>query len=176
MCIRDSSYTIEAVIERDKYSTDLSCKKNIRLVRTLRPDALELHESVVVENTWPAKVDYSISVPSKAVPIGSIVPINISIIPLTKGLRLGLIKITLLEIFQLMGNPGTFTKHERIVTKMKIKDPKKYLSQYLENENYDMENLQFQDKWEVDMELPLPPSLSKSTQDCTCLLYTSRCV
>lgn len=163
------SYTIEAVIERDKYSTDLSCKKNIRLVRTLRPDALELHESVVVENTWPAKVDYSISVPSKAVPIGSIVPINISIIPLTKGLRLGLIKITLLEIFQLMGNPGTFTKHERIVTKMKIKDPKKYLSQYLENENYDMENLQFQDKWEVDMELPLPPSLSKSTQDCTIL-------
>lgn len=64
-------YKIQATIERSKFATDLICKKHMRIIRTLTPDAVELSETMSVDNTWPNKVDYSISVPAKAIAIGS---------------------------------------------------------------------------------------------------------
>lgn len=106
-------YKLEANIERGKFFSDLICKKHVRVVRTMRPDSLELSETMAVDNTWPKKVDYSISVPAKALAIGSLTPIHIEVVPLMKGLRLGPIKITLVENSQYCGTFGSVGSQER---------------------------------------------------------------
>ncbi|QLL33917.1 hypothetical protein HG536_0F02420 [Torulaspora globosa] len=163
-------YKLEATIERNKFYTDLICRKHLRVVRTLAPDALELSETVAVDNTWPKKVEYSISIPEKAIAIGSATPIHILIIPLLKGLKLGPIKIQMVEHYQYCGTFGSVTSQERTVNKMRIKDPLNHMN---EDENdtrgANDEDFEFQDRWEVDTTFHIPASLSKCTQDCTLL-------
>lgn len=162
-------YKLEAIIERPSGS-DLICQKPLRVVRTLSPDAVELSETVAAENSWPNKVDYTLSCPAKSIAIGSATPIYIVIVPLLKGLKLGNIKISLLETSQYLGNFGGIINQDRIVSKMKIKDPIGHLAQ-LKQKNDDrstdnFEPIDFQDRWEIDTVLNIPPSLSKCTQDC----------
>lgn len=161
-------YKLEATIERMKFYTDLICRKHLRVVRTLSPDALELSETVAVDNTWPKKVDYSISIPEKAIAIGSATPIHILIIPLLKGLKLGPIKITLVEHSQYCGTFGAVSSQERTVSKMRIKDPLNHMNED-DEPNADESASEFQDRWEVDTTFTIPASLSKCTQDCTLL-------
>ena len=68
-------------------------KKRLRIIRTLTSDAVELSETIAVDNTWPNKVEYSLSCPTKAIAIGSSTPITMTLVPLLKGLQLGDIKI-----------------------------------------------------------------------------------
>ncbi|QLG72100.1 hypothetical protein HG535_0C04540 [Zygotorulaspora mrakii] len=163
-------YKLEATIERVKFYTDLICRKHLRVVRTLSPAALELSETVAVDNTWPKKVDYSISVPAKAIAIGSSTPINILVVPLLKGLKLGPVKISLVESSQYCGSFGSVCTQERTVSKIRLKDPLSHMSGCTEplsvTENDDSA---YQDRWEVHTLLHIPPSLSKCTQDCTLL-------
>lgn len=162
-------YKLEATIERMKFYTDLICRKHLRVVRTLSPDALELSETVAVDNTWPNKVDYSISIPAKAIAIGSATLIHILVVPLLKGLKLGPIKISLVEHSQYCGSFGAVSSQERTVNKMRLKDPLDHM-----NEDHDFpagenDDFAFQDRWEVNTTFQVPPSLSKCTQDCTLL-------
>lgn len=163
-------YKLEANIERGKFYSDLICKKHIRVVRTMRPDSLELSETMAVDNTWPKKVDYSISVPAKALAIGSLTPVHIEVVPLMKGLRLGPIKITLVENSQYCGSFGTVGSQERTVCKTKIKDPLGHVKKDpSEVSGKGEDGSAYQDCWQVDTFLQVPPSLSKCTQDCTLL-------
>lgn len=175
-------YYLEAVIERPKQS-DLISKKHLRVIRTLRPDALELTETISVDNTWPEKVEYSISIPSKAVPIGSSSPIDISITPLMKGLKLGPVKVQLVEVGQLCSATGVSSLDDRLVSKTKIKDPfghlaklrkKKYTAKSLTDPNFntgsdDDSDMDFQDKWDINTTIEIPPNLLACVQDCTVL-------
>lgn len=163
-------YKLEAIIERPS-GADLVCQKPLRVVRTLSPDAVELSETVAAENSWPNKVEYTLSCPAKSIAIGSATPIYIVIVPLLKGLKLGHIKISLLETSQYLGNFGGVINQDRIVSKMKIKDPIGHLAQLKQKNNNErstdeFETIDFQDRWEIDTVLNIPPSLSKCTQDC----------
>lgn len=162
-------YKLEAIIERPRGS-DLLCQKPLRVVRTLSPDAVELSETVAAENSWPNKVDYTLSCPAKSIAIGSATPIYIVIVPLLKGLKLGHIKISLLENSQYLGKFGGVVDQDRVVSKMKIKDPIGHVA-LLKQKNAEgapdaLEPIDFQDRWEIDTVLNVPPSLSKCTQDC----------
>ncbi|SCW02616.1 LAFE_0F10528g1_1 [Lachancea fermentati] len=159
-------YKLQATIERSKFATDLICKKHLRVVRTLTPDSIELSETMSVDNTWPNKVDYSISVPGKAIAIGSATTIHILIVPLLKGLKLGPIKISLVEYSSYCAPYGAANSQERIVNKIKLSDPLNHLKK--ESDDLDRD-FAFQDKWEVDTLFTVPPSLSKCTQDCNIL-------
>ncbi|SSD60620.1 uncharacterized protein SCODWIG_02381 [Saccharomycodes ludwigii] len=159
-------YKLQASIQRSKFLNDITVKKHIRIIRTLSPDSVDLSETVAVDNTWPNKVEYTISTPAKSVIIGSSIPISLIMVPLLKGLKLGPIKIQLVEYCALCGPYGPPYTEERIVTKLKVSDP---LGHRL---NYDDDGLifnDFQDRWDVDLLLNIPPSLSKGTQDCTIL-------
>lgn len=167
-------YKLEAVLERPKIS-DLVCQKPLRVVRTLSPDAVELSETVAAENSWPNKVDYTLSVPAKSIAVGSATPIYIVIVPILKGLKLGHIKISLLETSQYLGNVGGIIHQDRIVSKVKLKDPLGHIAQIKgrearvksgEQHPDDLYEIDFQDRWEIDTVLNIPPSLSKCTQDC----------
>lgn len=162
-------YKLESAIERMKFHTDLICRKHLRVVRTLSPDALELSETVAVDNTWPNKVDYSISIPAKAIAIGSATPVHVLVVPLLKGLKLGPIKITMVEHSQYCGSFGSVSTQERIVNKMRIKDPLDHMNEDNETNNENDDDFSFQDRWEVNTTFQIPPSLSKCTQDCTLL-------
>ncbi|CAI4052947.1 hypothetical protein SUVZ_15G1680 [Saccharomyces uvarum] len=170
------TYTLEATIERPKQS-DLVCKKHLRVIRTLATDAVELSETVSVDNSWPEKVDYTISIPTKAIAIGSSAMIDILIVPVLKGLKLGPVRITLVETSQYCGSYGGIINQDRVVTKLKLKDPLKHIAQIKKkrslnetnDEDFDTSTGEFQDKWEVQALLNIPASLSKCSQDCRIL-------
>lgn len=50
-----------------------------------------------MENIWPNKLEYSISIPNKAVIFGTSVTVNFRMVPLLKGLRIGTIVTQLTE-------------------------------------------------------------------------------
>lgn len=152
-------YRLEAVIERGKFHAPLVTKKQLRVVRTLTTDAVELSETVAVDNTWPKKVEYSLNVPSKAIAIGSSVPISFMLVPLLKGLRLGEIKIQLIEFYSFVGYiPPQFT-NERLVVEKVISRP------HANDPEFET------DRWEVDTSLKIPDTLAKCTQDCDIQLH-----
>ncbi|AET39029.1 arrestin family protein Ecym_3558 [Eremothecium cymbalariae DBVPG len=157
------TYNLVATLERGKFSCNFCCRKPIRVIRTLTPTSLGLTETIAVDNTWPGKVDYSISIPSKAVAIGSTIPLHILIVPLLKGLKLGDIRISILEYTSLTTPHGSITNDERLVMKMKLKDPLGHLSE----SDDDNEEHWYQDKWEISTTVLIPPSLSKCIQDCS---------
>ncbi|KAH3670274.1 hypothetical protein WICMUC_004927 [Wickerhamomyces mucosus] len=143
-------YKLQANIERGRFSNDLTVKKHLRIVRTLTPDAVELSETIAVDNTWPKKVEYTISIPARAVAIGSALPINMTLVPLVKGLQLGKIKISLVEYFSCCGSYGPPHSGERSIYEFTVSDSAKDINE---------------DRWEVETLLNIPPSLSKCTQD-----------
>lgn len=147
-------YRVEALLDRGKFHNPLSTKKHLRVVRTLTTDAVELSETVAVDNTWPKKVEYLLSVPTKAIAIGSSIPVTMTLVPLLKGLRLGDIKIELLEYYSYVGMIPPAHNGERVVLEKTI--PK------LENPDHDDAPL---DKWEIESVLRVPASLLRCTQD-----------
>lgn len=143
-------YKLQANIERGRFSNDLIAKKHLRIVRTLTPDALELSETMAVDNTWPKKVEYTISIPSRAVAIGSSSPINMLFVPLVKGLKLGKVKVSLVEYYSCSGSFGPPHTGERNIT-----------TETIPANHIDIS----EDKWEINTLAQIPPSLSKCTQD-----------
>lgn len=147
-------YKLESVIERGKFHHPLIAKKHVRVVRTMTTDSVELSETVAVDNTWPKKVEYSLNVPSKAIAVGSGTSISMMLVPLLKGLQLGEIKISLVELYSYVGYLPPPHTDERIVCEKVIPMP-----------NPDDQEFQM-DKWEIETFLRIPPSLLKCTQDC----------
>ncbi|KAG8672670.1 hypothetical protein FPOAC2_06064 [Fusarium poae] len=100
------TYALRATINRGKLSRHTSCCKKLRIIRTLAPTALEFMHNVSVEQTWVNKIDYLVSIPSKAVAFGSSVVLEIRVTPLVKGIELGRIGIKLVEFHE-------FSMHSR---------------------------------------------------------------
>ncbi|KAI5958971.1 creD [Candida pseudojiufengensis] len=146
-----SIYRLEATIDRGKFHSTMITKKHIRVVRTLTTDAVELSETIAVDNTWPKKVEYSLSCPTRALAIGSGTPISMMLVPLLKGLTLGDIKIQLVEFYSYVGNIPPMHSAERIIASKKVAKPKPNEYEF--------------DKWELETFMKIPASLSKCCQD-----------
>lgn len=143
-------YKLQANIDRGRFSNDLIVKRHLRVVRTLTPDSVELSETMAVDNTWPKKVEYSISIPSRAVAIGSSCPIHMLLVPLAKGLKLGKVKVTLSEYYSCCGSYGPPHSGERTIHEVVIPSTSQDITD---------------DKWEINSLISIPASLSKCTQD-----------
>ncbi|KAL2825880.1 HECT-type ubiquitin ligase-interacting protein cred [Aspergillus pseudoustus] len=98
------TYRFKAEIGR-KYAKDIIVRKPLRIIRTLESSALELSHAMSVENIWPNKIEYSISTPTKAVIFGTTIRVDFKLIPLLKGLGIGLIVSELIETHDLTLNP-----------------------------------------------------------------------
>ncbi|KAG0671252.1 hypothetical protein C6P45_001016 [Maudiozyma exigua] len=171
-------YKLQATVERPKLA-DLTCTKHLRVIRTLSSDAVELSESTTIDNSWPKKVEYSISIPVKAIAIGSSTPIDMSFVPILKGLKLGPVKVYLIETVQCSaGHRGNFSE-EKILTKLKIKDPighvklRKTRQQKIDSGELSpddiMEDEIFQDRWNFETVLNIPSNLTRCNQDASIL-------
>ena len=168
-------YRLQCSIERGRFSTPIHSRKLLHVVRTLSPDNAELSETIAVDNTWPEKIDYSISVPTKAIAIGSTCQIFLDMAPLCKGLKLGSIKIKLLEYASFSTATGQHTEERTLTTKHipKIVSNSDGVDIWSDEAPTDEEGVFYrghniflsQDKWNVKTSIQLPPSLEKMTQD-----------
>ncbi|ODQ65466.1 hypothetical protein NADFUDRAFT_83427 [Nadsonia fulvescens var. elongata DSM 6958] len=145
-------YKLKATIDRGRFSSNLIKKKHVRVVRTLGTDDLELSQSMSLENTWPGKVDYEIHIPAKAVAIGSSTPVELIMVPMVKGLKLGKITISLYEYTSLQGHMAGHKQDEKLCFS--------HIISATESGRVG------QDKWEIIEYVPIPASLAVCRQDC----------
>ncbi len=157
-------YRLKAEIGRRR-AKDIVVRKPLRLVRTLDPSALELAHAMSVENIWPNKVEYSISIPSKAIVFGSFVRVDFKLIPLLKGLVIGNILTQIKEEQEFIVDPewgvspfgGGQTKTDRMIAQDSYT-----LSPESEEQIID----EVAEGYQFTRFLELPKTLNSCLQDC----------
>jgi len=157
------TYKLKATVARGKLAYDLHAYKRLRIIRTLKPSALEFLHAMSVENIWPNKIEYSIVVPQKAVVFGSSIPLETRFSPLLKGLELGDVTIRLMEVHDIIvhspaGNPMKELRKEREVSMWTIPMSR-------EEHWQDMIDDTGQEGWVMSTTLDLPRKLGKCLQD-----------
>ncbi|KAI5807409.1 hypothetical protein DFH27DRAFT_317931 [Peziza echinospora] len=150
-------YRMKATIERSRFQQDISTKKHVRIVRTLAPGDEALSTTMTVENTWPQKCQYTISIPAKACVFGTTVPVEIGITPLLKGLTIGDVTCTLREFH-------TFVVSDKLGGKRQ--DNRNIETQLFTHGAFE-DTEDGEEKWFMHTALQLPRSLAKCVQDCT---------
>lgn len=144
-------YKFEAVIERGSFKAPIQHFKYFRIFRTLSSDNMLLSETMSIGKSWPNKVQYEVSIPSRAVAIGGVTPINILLVPLAKGLKLGLIKAQVVQYYAFKGETGDLYDDEQVILDCNMRE---------------MENKELIDKLQIESFINIPSNLKKVTQDC----------
>ena len=71
-------YELKVVITRPGvFGGKWQAKKAINIVRGLLPEAAEYTQTLEIENTWPGKLMYNITLPNKAYCAGQTVPVYV---------------------------------------------------------------------------------------------------
>lgn len=166
-------YKLQASLDRGKFSKRKTASRHIRVIRTLTPDAPELAETLSIDNSWPNKIDYTISTPTRAIAVGLICPVHFLLAPMLKGLRLGKITIKLVEYYLFSGQT-TRVGHtnDRVITETTIPAPPEEAYEWTEEEAQQHADPDYHqrlswDRWILEKTLTVPASLSKCTQDVT---------
>jgi hypothetical protein len=66
---------------------NLHATRTFSLQRMFTPEALEFNQTLEIENTWPGKIMYSITLPFKAYAAGDSIPVILKFMPIAKGVR-----------------------------------------------------------------------------------------
>lgn len=157
------SYRLKATVGRGKLAYDLHSYKPLRVIRTLEPGALEFLHAMSVENIWPNKVDYSITIPQKAAVFGTSVDLDMRFSPLLKGLELGDVTAKMVEIRECVitspnGLPIRENRQERDVSTWKFETaPGEHWQDMIEDTG--------QEGWAMVKKLTLPKKLRQCIQD-----------
>lgn len=93
-------YQLKARVTRPTFAKNRKIVKPVRVIRTYDPSSATLYRLCSMERTWIGKLRYTFSTPSKGVVFGSVVPFEIVLVPLIKGLRIKRIETLLLEIHE----------------------------------------------------------------------------
>ncbi|KAL7421163.1 hypothetical protein Q5752_004048 [Cryptotrichosporon argae] len=80
-------YKLRATVLRSGFARDFSTARTFSLVRSFTPEALEFNQTLEIENTWPGKIMYAITLPFKAYAAGDEIPVAVKFMPLAKGVR-----------------------------------------------------------------------------------------
>ncbi|CCD24739.1 Art5p NDAI_0D04250 [Naumovozyma dairenensis CBS 421] len=131
--------------------------KYLRILRTLSMDNLAMQEEICVGNSWKNKLQYEISIPSRAIPIGSMTPINIKIFPFQKGYILNKISVNLNQYYSMKDSNNEVYDDEVTIFKQSMTK----FGNLVENET----NM-LVDKFELSSNVKIPNNLKKLTQDC----------
>lgn len=75
------------VIKAGVFGTKWSTKRTVNIIRGLLPEAAEYNQTMEIENTWPGKVMYNITLPHKAFCAGDSIPVALKFTPMAKGVR-----------------------------------------------------------------------------------------
>lgn len=109
-----------------------------------------------VQSVWPDKVQYSISIPSKAVVFGTCIPVDIVLVPMLKGLTIGKVVCALREIHTFACIPRTSPKI----------DTRHIATQTFETGAMEEDSEGELGRWVMHDHMVLPKSLNACVQDC----------
>lgn len=112
---------------------------------------------------WPAKVNYSLSTPTKAVIFGTTVQVDFKLIPLLKGLKIGKITTELNERQEMTIKGPRTSRKCREITRLIAKDEHRL------PENIEAENIGGQEGYVFSRTLAIPQSLKKCLQSVDAL-------
>lgn len=145
-------YRLECTIERGRFEKALHKTKHIRIVRTLHPQNLNMIESIDINNTWPGKVQYNVSLPKKGIALGSTVPVHVLIVPIAKGLKLRAINAVIVQHYYASHTQGRSPEFEELFGKqhLPISDREKAAV----------------DQWSIKTQFVVPDNLKQITQTC----------
>ncbi|CCE63601.1 hypothetical protein TPHA_0F01160 [Tetrapisispora phaffii CBS 4417] len=135
------------------------CFKYMRIFRTLSFDNLAIQEEMKVGNTWANKLQYEVSIPSRAIPIGGYTPISIKIFPFQKNYKLEKITATLVQFYSMKDCSNTFYDDSVNTFKQSMTDFDGFVTI---NERTGT----LIEKVEIDSMIKIPDDLKKLTQDC----------
>ncbi|MCJ1478370.1 hypothetical protein MMC13_007050 [Lambiella insularis] len=151
-------YRMKATVQRGRFAKDLQARKHLRVIRTFDESALELSHAMNVENTWPNKIDYSISTPTKAVIFGTNIQIDFRLVPLLKGLKIGKIEVELLELHEFTVDMVSNYKKQHAYVQTAAK------TEWEIPEDTEAEDIHGQEGFEFSRMLPIPKSLRSCRQ------------
>ena len=87
------SYDLNATVHRaGAFSPKLSSSVDVQIVSCLAPEATNDLDNIIVQRSWEDKLSYVVHVEGTAFPIGGVIPVNISLMPLDK---ISLYRVTL---------------------------------------------------------------------------------
>lgn len=135
----------------------LTNEQHLRIVRTLAPGDEALSTTMSVENIWPEKCNYSISTPHKACVFGTLIPLDISISSLLKGLSVGAVTCQLRELT---------TFQTKFPAPLNKKQGSRVVQSIIFDETMFEEAEDGSERWIMHAKIPLPRSLAKCVQDC----------
>lgn len=166
-------YNFEARIERKRKASSmtsllkedldtpshgpLTCYKYLRIFRTLSPNDMAIQQEIRVGGTCKDKMQYEVSIPSKAIAIGAATPIQIKLFPFQKGYVLKRINASLIQFFAVRDSAGQIYDDQIATTKQSMTD----FTEFIENQ----EGL-LTDVTEISPIFTIPDNLKKITQDC----------
>ncbi|SPO04873.1 related to ROD1 - O-dinitrobenzene,calcium and zinc resistance protein [Cephalotrichum gorgonifer] len=157
------TYRLKARVVRNRLASDIHTYKHVRIIRTLEPSALEFLHAMSVENIWPNKVEYSIVIPQKAVVFGGMLPLEMRLTPLLKGVELGDITAKLVEFRDCVVQGANYKSREcrveREVGSWKFGATPQHWHDMIEDTG--------QEGWVIEKKLDLPKKLSHCVQDMT---------
>ena len=79
------SYRLKATVHRaGTFASKLTATSPVTLVSCLGPDAMDEGETIGVERQWDDQLRYLVNVEGKAFPIGGILPISLTMMPMSK--------------------------------------------------------------------------------------------
>ncbi|RXK35651.1 hypothetical protein M231_07081 [Tremella mesenterica] len=91
-------YRLKATLAKGGFVTHtIHAEKSFTVHRMFSADALEFTQTLEIENTWPGKVMYSISIPYKAYAAGDDIPVIVKFMPLAKGIKVSQVTTVLKE-------------------------------------------------------------------------------
>lgn len=144
-------YKFEATMDRGGFKSPVMKYQYFRILRTLSSDNFSISETISIGKSWPDKVQYEVSIPSRAVPIGGSTPIKILLVPLCKGLKLGPIRAQMVQYYAFKGVTGDIYDDEQII---------------FDSTMTSMEGKVLEDTLSIDSSIKIPSNLKKVTQDC----------
>lgn len=90
-------YKLRANVVRSGFSSNFHTSRIFTLHRTYMNEALEFNQTLEIENTWPGKIMYSLTLPFKAYAAGDEIPVMLKFMPLAKGVRVTTVQSVLKE-------------------------------------------------------------------------------
>ena len=100
------SYKLRAIAVRSGLSSNLQAVLPVYITRSFGHEALEYQQTLEIENTWPEKVMYSITLPHKAWALGDNMTAILKFSPIAKGVCVSHIKTTIQETTKVYARGG----------------------------------------------------------------------
>ncbi|KAM3163837.1 Arrestin-related trafficking adapter 5 [Lachancea thermotolerans] len=153
-------YKFESQMDRGGFKNAFTKHKYVRIFRTLSPNNLAVGEEMSVGKSWPDRLQYEISIPSRAIPVGGVTPVTVSLYPFQKGYKLYKIEVSLIQYYAFKDQNEQMYDDENIVFHKVVKDFKD-----LSGCDGSVDNT-IVDKVVLNSSVHLPANLKQVTQDC----------